>query len=348
MPRMVTHPTAPRAGFDNGVVDLTAGTAQQYADFALDARDYSPCFDDWATRVAADAEVLAWLERLPTAKRQPNLVFAAARWHGVPAPGPYDGLRSALLGDDGTIVATILARSTQTNEVGRLATLVPAFVLAAGSGPIGLIEVGASAGLNLFPDRYLYAWRTASGERRAGDPAAPELGCRVIGDAPLPAAPPVVAWRGGIDLHPLDAADAEQMRWLEALVWPEHDDRRAQLARAVEVARADPPYLVRGDLLEELPAMVDRASAAGPVLVFHSAVIAYLEPADADRFHDLMAGLVADGRCHWVSNEAPNVLPRVTAAADVPDTPGARGFVLGVDGRAVAVTQGHGRWLRWL
>jgi hypothetical protein len=302
MPRMVTHPTAPRAGFDNGVVDLTAGTAQQYADFALDARDYSPCFDDWATRVAADAEVLAWLERLPTAKRQPNLVFAAARWHGVPAPGPYDGLRSALLGDDGTIVATILARSTQTNEVGRLATLVPAFVLAAGPGPIGLIEVGASAGLNLFPDRYRYTWRTASGERRAGDPAAPELGCRVIGDAPLPAAPPVVAWRGGIDL-------------------------------------------LRGDLLEELPAMVDRAAAAGPVLVFHSAVIAYLEPEDADRFHDLMAGLVANGRCHWVSNEAPNVLPRVTAAADVPD---ARGFVLGVDGRAVAVTQGHGRWLRWL
>ena len=54
-------------------------------------------------------------------------MFAAARWHGVPAPGPYAGLRDALLGDDGTIRATIMTRSTQTNEVGRLATLLPAF-----------------------------------------------------------------------------------------------------------------------------------------------------------------------------------------------------------------------------
>ena len=69
--------------------------------------------------------MLAWVATLPPVKQQPNLVFAAARWHGVPAPGPYAGLRDALLADDGTIRATILARATQTNEVGRLATLTP-------------------------------------------------------------------------------------------------------------------------------------------------------------------------------------------------------------------------------
>ncbi|MGB0101731.1 MAG: DUF2332 family protein, partial [Nocardioides sp.] len=132
-------------------MDLTADAAQQYREFARYARDYSPCFDDWATRVAADAEVLEWLARLPLPKQQPNLVFAAARWHGVAAPGPYDGLREALLADDGTLVATILDRSTQTNEVGRLATLLPAFTLAAAGEPIALVEAGASAGLNLYP-----------------------------------------------------------------------------------------------------------------------------------------------------------------------------------------------------
>ena len=67
---------------------------------------------------------------------------------------------------------------------------------------------------------------------------------------------------------------------------------------------------------------------------------------DASEFHDLMTALVADGRCHWVSNEAPQVLPRVTATG--PELPEEEpGFVLGVDGRAVAVTQGHGRWLHW-
>ena len=125
--------------------------------------------------MAGDPEVLAWVDELPGLKKQPNLVFAAARWHGVPAPGPYAGLRAALLGDDGTIRATIIERSTQTNEVGRLATLLPAFALAVPSGPVALIEAGASAGLNLFPDRWGYAWSTPDAEVRLGRGAVPGL-----------------------------------------------------------------------------------------------------------------------------------------------------------------------------
>lgn len=328
-------------------MDLFADTVTQYAEFAADAAPTSPCFADWASRVAADPEVLDWLETLPLTKRQPNLVLAAARWHGVSAPGPYAGLREALLGDDGTIRRTILQRATQTNEAGRLATLVPAFALAAGPGPVSLLEVGASAGLCLFPDRYRYTWRTAAGVRRAGDPTSPELGCAVQGAGPLPDAPIAVGWRGGIDLSPLDVTDADQVRWLSALVWPEHDDRRAQLARAVDIARSDPPHLRRGDLIEELPALVDRAAEHGPVLVFHSAVLAYLPGERRREFQELMTALVAAGRCHWVSNEGPQVLPEVTATG--PEAAeDEHGFVLGVDGRAVARTHGHGRSLRWL
>jgi hypothetical protein len=135
------------------------------------------------------------------------------------------------------------------------------------------------------------------------------------------------------------------MRWLANLVWPEHEDRRDRLVRAIEVARTDPPRLVRGDLLDELPALVDEAGRHGTVVVFHSAVAAYLSLEDRGRFQELMTGLVADGRCHWVSNEAPHVLPEVTATGTVPDD--ARGFVLGVDGRAVALTHGHGSWMHW-
>ena len=323
-------------------------TREQYLEFADDARTDSPCFAAWADGVAGDPDVLAWLGRLPVPKRQPNLVFAAARWHGVPAPGPYAALRDALLGDTGAIEATILARATQTNEVGRLATLLPAFGLVADGAPLVLVEAGASAGLCLYPDRYDYRWSTREGERMLAGPGPgrPLLECRVEGDAPLPGSVPVVGHRGGVDLHPLDVADDDQMGWLTTLVWPEDDARREQLGRAIGVARADPPRLVAGDLLAELPALVEAASAYGRVVVFHSAVIAYLTDEDRARFHDLMAGLVADGACHWVSNEAARVLPRVSATG--PAMPAdVRGFVLGVDGRAVAWTHGHGRWLRW-
>src|SRR4051812_40651402 len=162
-------------------VEPYAGVREQYVRFADEAREDSPCFVEWGLGVAGDPDVLAWVDALPGLKKQPNLVFAAARWHGVPAPGPYAGLRAALLDDDGSIRATIMARSTQTNEVGRLATLLPAFAHAVPAGRIALIEVGASAGLNLFPDRWGYAWATAGGPVSLGP--APRLPCSVTGPA---------------------------------------------------------------------------------------------------------------------------------------------------------------------
>jgi hypothetical protein len=317
------------------------GVAAQYATFAEEAREESPCFVDWGLGVAEDPEVLAWIDELPGLKKQPNLVFAAARFHGVPAPGPYAGLRSALLDDDGSIRATIMARSTQTNEVGRLATLLPAFAQAVPSGPVALLEVGASAGLNLFPDRWGYAWSAAEGPVTLGP--EPRLACSVSGPAPLPDALPEVAWRGGIDLNPLSVADPDDTAWLELLVWPEQDDRRERLRHAVSVAVTDPPRLVRGDLLDELPALVAEASAHGTVLIFHSAVAAYLATPDRARMLELLQRLVRDGVCHWVSNEAPGVFPDIAA----PDPPPWR-FQLAVDGRTVGYTQGHGLELRWL
>lgn len=317
--------------------------AAQYADFAEHCEGESPCFVEWSRGVAADPEVLAWVDELPGLKKQPNIVFAAARWHGVPAPGPYTGLREALLGDDGTIRATIMARSTQTNEVGRLATLLPAFAQVVPSGPVALIEAGASAGLNLFPERWGYAWSTPAGEIRLGAP--PYLPCAVTGPTPLPSRLPDVAWRGGVDLNPLDVTDPDAMRWLETLVWPEEEDRRERLRHAVSIAAVDPPRLVRGDLLEELPALVEEASAHGTAVVFHSAVAAYLPLEQRARFQELMLGLVADDACHWVSNEGANVLPDLTAPA--PERRAAH-FVLGIDGRMVARTHGHGNYLHWL
>jgi hypothetical protein len=328
-------------------MDVLGDVQSAYRSFAVYAAGNSPCFEEWALGVAEDRDVQQWLARLPPAKRQPNLVFASARWHGLGAPAPYSDLRQALLGDTGRIRSTVMERGTQTNEVGRLATLLPALATVWGDGPIGLLEVGASAGLCLYPDRWSYSWTTHNGTVSAGS-AAPTLHASVSGPAPLPDGVPHVAWRGGIDLNPLDAADSETCRWLKILIWPEHEDRRAQLDDALDIARREPPDLRRGDLLQQLPDLVAEALAAlpddGRLLVFHSAVIAYLDGAGRDLFADLMQDLLTDARLHWVSNERPRALPAVTATGP-PPPPGR--YVLGVDGRAVGHTHQHGRSLHW-
>ncbi|MCL8025336.1 DUF2332 domain-containing protein [Nocardioides bruguierae] len=326
-----------------------AAVAESYADFASYARADSATMADWAEGVAADPEVSAWVAALPGIKQQPNLVLAAARWHGVPAPGPYAALREALLGDDGSIMTTILERATQTNEVGRLATLLPALARVAEESerPLALLEVGASAGLCLYPDRWGYDYALPDGQRvLLGE--EPRLPCAVKGDEapPLPSRLPEVAWRGGVDLHPLDVTDTDAMAWLETLVWPEQDERRTRLREAIAIARSDPPDLRTGDLVETLPALVEEASEHGTPVVLHSAVIAYLSPADRDRYDALVRGLVAQGACRWISNEGKNVLPSVTRTGP-PIPEGHSTFVLGLDGRMLAQTHGHGRTLRW-
>lgn len=310
----------------------------EYRDFATYAAGDSPCFEQWALGVAQDEQVLAWLGTLPPIKRQPNLVFAAARWHGAPAPGPYAGLRRVLLEHEPDVRATVMARATQTNEVGRLATLVP--VLALVDGPLALVEVGASAGLCLFPDRYDYAWPPAGELRGSGGPL---LTAQATGPLPVPSSAPEVTWRGGVDLNPLDVTDADATRWLENLVWPEQDERRTRLRAAIEVARSEPPRLRRGDLFDHVEGLVEEASPHGTPVVLHSAVVAYLEAPRRERFHDLMTGLVAQGRCRWISNEGRRVLPRVRGDLEVP----AGRFVTALDGVPVAWSHGHGHAIDW-
>jgi hypothetical protein len=316
--------------------------AGRYRDFAAYADGDSACFVDWALGVAEDPEIHAWLADLPLLKQQPNLVFAAARWHGAGAPSGYAELKRTLVERESAVKDTIRERATQTNEVGRLATLMPVFAQIAGaSGPLSLIEVGASAGLCLFPDRYDYAWPPLGALTGSGGPT---LTARATGDLPLPLSHPVVGWRGGADLNPLDVRDDDAMAWLANLVWPEQEERRERLEQAVRVAREDPPNIVAGDLFDALPGLLAEAGRHGTPVVFHSAVIAYLEAEQRESFHDLMAGLVADGVCRWVSNEAPQVLPRIVGDLAVP----VGRFVLGLDGRPVALTHGHGHAIDWL
>lgn len=326
-------------------MDLFVDVASQYRSFADDAQD-SPCFEQWAQGVAGDEEVMAWIAELPQIKQQPNLVFAAARWHGVPAPGPYAALREALLSDQGPIRTTIMERSTQTNEVGRLATLTPVFaqIEAEAGRPLALVEAGASAGLCLYPDHYNYDWvpkhqRTGSG--------GPTLSCAVHGQPPLPSALPTITWRGGIDLNPLDVQDTDAMAWLTNLVWPEQDDRRLRLEAAIDIARQDPPHLAPGNILTDLRKHIGIASQYGQVVVFHSAVIAYLTTEERAQFQSQMIELVEEGLCRWVSNEGKNVLPEITATG--PSVPADRPtFVLALDGQALAWTHGHGASMTWL
>ncbi len=319
-----------------------AALAERYRRFAAEeARGSSPLYETLANHVAETPALLTFLSGFPSALQQPNLFLASVRLvAGVP-PDP-DALDEIVRREGPAIARTMRSRTTQTNEPGRCATLLP--VLAAIPGPIALLEVGASAGLCLLPDMYGYDYGkqtiSAPSETRA---IAPVLHSVASPNTPIPRSLPEVVWRAGLDLTPRSVHSATDMAWLETLVWPEQDQRLARLRSAVSVARMINPQVVRGDLRTDLAKIAAGAPAHATLVVFHTAVLAYL-PSQDDR--DAFARSCRDLGATWISNESPSVYPWVAAKVAGPPPRGM--FLLSIDADPVAWTAPHGQRIAWL
>jgi hypothetical protein len=320
---------------DEELTDL----ADHYRWFAaVEAAALSPLYAELAAAVAEDADVLAFLHQLPQPKRQANLLLGALTFlHGGP-PADAAVLHDRVVGDADRLRTTMLTRATQTNEAARCTALLP--LLAALPGPLALVEAGASAGLCLHPDRYGYDYDGV----RVGPPSAVQLRCTTTGRGPVPRGLPQVVRRIGIDLDPLDPADPADVAWLQALIWPGMDERRDRLAAAAALAAREPAEMVRGDLLQRLPEVVAGVPASCTVVVFHTAVLAYLPAAARDRFVELVAGLPV----RWISQEGAGVLPTVRDRLPEPPAADEARFVLALDGEPLAYTAPHGGRIDWL
>lgn len=313
--------------------------ARGYRAFAeVEAAEASPLYARLAIAVAEDEQILRFLAALPVGKRQPNLLFAAVRYlHGTPDDAAT--FRRRLVEDADRVRATMLARATQTNEPARCAALLP--LLAAIPGPLALVEVGASAGLCLYPDRYAYDYDGT----RIGPSSPVHLTCRLTGGGRVPARLPEVVARLGVDLNPLDVTDPDVLAWLRALIWPgpQADARLARLDAAANVAREEPPRILAGDLVERLPDVLALVPPGCTPVVFHTAVMVYVPRARRREFADLVRSLPV----RWIAQEPAEAFPDVAAA--LPSGEEARGrFLLSMDGAPLAWTAPHGGRIDWL
>jgi hypothetical protein len=319
--------------------DGSARIAGGYRRFAeIEAAEVSPRYAELAITVAGDGDLLDFLTGMPTGKRQPNLLFAALQFLHGRAPDAGQ-LHAWVLDDADRVRATMLGRATQTNEPARCGALLP--VLLGLAQPLALIEVGASAGLCLYPDRYSYDYDG----RAVGPRSAVHVRCATSGGGPVPDGLPEVVTRIGIDLNPLDPADVDDRAWLRALVWPgpAAADRLARLDAAAAVAAREPARMLTGHLLDRLSDAVGLVPGGCTAVVFHTAVLPYVPLAERDAFVELVGSLPV----RWIAQEGPGALPEVDAKLADPDE--ARGrFVLALDGRPLAWTAPHGGRIDWL
>lgn len=325
---------------DGALERAIAEVQERYARFARDeAPGRSAVYEEWAAGVARDDGTAALLARIPATRRQPPLVFAIARLLGAPLGG-YAEWSAWLAEHIDAVVAESARRGLQTNEPLRCAALVPA--LSTVGGPIALLEVGASAGLCLFPDRYSYRYsgdRTVSLDPVAG-PSTVVLESALRGDPPLRM--PDIVWRAGIDLDPLDPRDPADRAFLTTLVWPGETGRAERIEAALDIAAADLPRIVRGDASDPdvLGALAGQAPADATLVVTTPGVLPHIPRAARERLIATLQKLAAV----WISIDPPALHDTWDPPVD-PATWG--GFVLGRDARPLAAVDPLGAFVEW-
>lgn len=189
-----------------------------------------------------------------------------------------EALMRRVLAEHDAALSPWLDSPPQTNEVGRSASITAGLlVLAAEHGlPFELIELGASAGLNLNLDRFGYRLgATAAGDPRSAVQLAPEW----EGESPPPAELRVIA-RRAVDRSPVDVRLAAERERLVAYVWPDQPERLARIEAALAIAAAHPPPLEQGDAADFIERALAEPQPEGARVVFHTIFWTYL-PAES-------------------------------------------------------------------
>lgn len=335
--------------------------------------------------IAAHEELLRRLAALP-ADRLPALLASAAVRFLVrrdqreplagyfPEPGerqqPFDdgfflAAHDFITGRLDDVMAECGRRRYQMNEVARCAQIASGIAATNRSrtAPVGLVDIGTGAGLGLQIDSYGYeVGREASGPARA------EL--RLHCDARGPVLPPRVdlppiADRAGIDIAPVDLQDAEARAWLLACAPPE-ESALSRLAAAIEVTSRHPALIVAGDVIENLPDVLNQIRPELSVIVTDAYLAVFLSP---ERRADLRKIMAEAGQLRpvtWLSLdplvplgpsghdsvqnlELPPHLVEDYQQRGVFAVLGARTFDRGTDcGRLLARAHPSGQWIEWL
>jgi hypothetical protein len=254
----------------------------------------------------------------------------------------WEAVRATIAAHDEKLTR-FLDTPPQTNEVSRAGVLLGGLLLVAArwSLPLSLIELGASAGLNLNFDRFGY---DLGGGRLWGDAqSAVHIKTDWRGNSPPLDAPLKIAARLGNDQDPLSAAREDDRRRLIAYVWPDQADRLQRLEAALDIAAKHPVEIVKEDAGKFLASCLARKAHDGVArVVFHTIVLQYATPETRAEIKQTLAAAGARA-----TERAP--LARFSMEHEKPDQPATVRLTLwpGGEERIIGQCDSHGAWVDW-
>ncbi len=312
------------------------------ADFRRMARreiaGVSPLYERLTLAAAERPEILEIMLAAPEKLRQTHLLMAVVHYlllrdgdGGTLLAGFYPNLagKGVVTGDPGAAFSAfcrkneadlrelVATRRVQTNEVRRASSILLALGQLGWDGPLSLVELGCSAGLNLFPDRYRYRFGDGAEVGEPGSPVLLSVDSRAKRKPPVPSNLPRIERRIGVDRSPIDLSSDDDIDWLMACIWPEHEERRRWLAAARGYVRIEKLDLRRGGIEEAEEALLEVAER-GLAVPVTSHTVTYFSTEERRRLAEMVGGVGSEHDLDWVILEGPRVIADVTGLAKRP------------------------------
>ena len=320
----------------------------------------STLYKNLSLSIANDREVLEIA--VPVHRKPLHLFFAAVHYSLLRQPAhplaefypsiskrttkdknPYPHFREFCFENRAEIQRIITKRSVQTNYPHRCSFLLPAFnhVYAHSRElPLAIVEMGASAGLNLLWDYYAYDYGI---DKVIGDiNSQVQINCKLHGNytPPLKKELPQIEYRVGIDLNPLNVKKPEDVLWLRSLIWPEHQEQANVFAQAVKLAQRKTIDLVKGNILDVLSSVVENVPPRTALCLFNSYTLYQITEQDKKHLELLIETIAIKRNLFWISVEWHDALsPSIKLTS----------YINGVSKESLlgrCSVQGH--WLEWL
>lgn len=298
--------------------------------------------DGWTghpNRQALALRMMGGVHHLALTGAAPALAAHYPTAGGTPGPGVEQAFLDVVAEAAGEI-RPWLHRNLQTNEVNRSTVLLGGLLeIARRTGPpLALNEIGASAGLNLYLDRYHYDL----GSRTWGDPASPvRLRSEWRGRLPPLTGRLDVVTRAGCDPHPIDPGDADQVARLRAFVWPDQPERLARLTAALELAAAEPDRVESTATVDWVAGALAAPRPGITTVILHSVVWHYI---DRDEQADITAAIEEAGE--RADAAAPLAWLEMENMTDDGMAVRLRTWPAG-DDAVIGRTHAHGAWVDW-
>lgn len=341
-----------------------ASSRKEFERFAAnECNGSSPLYDHLSKQIAGDEELLRLCAFVKDGQPVPNAFLAAVHFFVLKNKQallaqyypsvtgqktqaiPFGLFKAFVQQHQHGIIDLLQHRIVQTNVITRCNYLMPVFsnLLSSANGPATIIDIGASAGLNLNFDRYEYYYNN---EKVYGNSRV-KLHCQIkAGKVPTikPFKNPIE--KIGIDQHLIDVTNTDDLIWLQALIWPDQTERFLMLKEALNAPNLSEIKRIAGDTVADFKNIIEAVDPYALLIISATHVLYQFTDKLLLEFYNFLDAIGQNRNFYFLSAEA-------TEAARLKYGVHHTAVVLTTyknklkQETLIAETNGHGNWIKW-